>query len=318
MSKSEKFEPIDNRMLKTYPISRRKSRVSLGDMGKSWRKGESFSTFLETLPHVLAGNHIRQIIKSISNAYKSGNTVITGMGAHVIKVGLSPVVIDLMKRGIITAVALNGAGIIHDFEMAMAGCTSEDVAQSLGSGQFGMAKETGEFLNEAIRGALNKEMGLGRAVGRMILEKNLPFSDISILAAGYRLEIPVTVHIAFGTDIIHLHPSFDPAKTGEATHRDFRVFASVVSTLENGVYLNIGSAVIMPEVFLKAVTMVRNLGYHVDKFTTVNIDFIRHYRPMTNVVHRPTEGGGKGYNLIGHHELMLPLIAAGVIETLDR
>jgi hypothetical protein len=240
------------------------------------------------------------------------------MGAHVIKVGLSPVIIDLMKRGLITAVALNGAGIIHDFELALAGCTSEDVAQSLASGQFGMAKETGECLNEAVQEGANEEIGLGLAVGRMIHEKKLPYSDISILAEGYRLNIPVTVHVAFGTDIIHLHPSFDSAKTGKATYRDFQIFASVISSLQGGIYLNIGSAVIMPEVFLKAITLVRNLGYNVDNFTTVNIDFLSHYRPMTNVVRRPTADTGKGYNLIGHHELILPLIAAGVIETIDK
>ncbi len=318
MDKHKKFEPIDNSMLKTYSIFQRKSKVSLNDLGKKWQKGESFSTFLETLPNVLAGNHIRKVITSISNAYKSGSTVITGMGAHVIKVGLSPVIIDLMKRGIITAVALNGAGIIHDFELALAGCTSEDVAQSLASGQFGMAKETGECLNEAVQEGANEEIGLGLAVGRMIHEKKLPYSDISILAEGYRLNIPVTVHVAFGTDIIHLHPSFDSAKTGKATYRDFQLFASVISTLQGGVYLNIGSAVIMPEVFLKAITLVRNLGYNVDNFTTVNIDFLSHYRPMTNVVRRPTADTGKGYNLIGHHELILPLIAAGVIETIDK
>ena len=317
MNPPKKFEPINNKGLKTYSISDRISKVSSEDICKPWKKGESFSAFLDTLPRILAGNQIREIITTISEAYKTGKTVIVGMGAHVIKVGLSPVIIDLMRRGVITAVALNGAGIIHDFELAMAGCTSEDVAASLGTGQFGMAGETGEFLSGAIRKASDDATGMGRAVGRMIIENEFNFADKSILAAGYELNIPVTVHVAFGTDIIHLHPAFDAAKAGETTHRDFRILSSVISTLEDGVYLNIGSAVIMPEIFLKALTLVRNLGHHVQKFTTVNMDFITHYRPMANVVHRPTAGGGKGFNLVGHHELMLPLIAAGVIESID-
>ncbi len=236
------------------------------------------------------------------------------MGAHVIKVGLNPVVIDLMERGIITAVAMNGAGIIHDFEIAMTGRTSEDVSVSIGNGAFGMARETCDFLCDAIKRAGEKSQGLGEAVGLAILEKNLPFMDKSILAAGARLGIPVTVHVAIGTDIIHMHPGFDPEAAGGASHRDFKIFASVVATLEEGVYMNVGSAVILPEVFLKAITLVRNLGNKVDNFTTVNMDFIQQYRPMVNVVNRPTARGGAGINLVGHHEIMLPLIAAGVIE----
>ncbi len=236
------------------------------------------------------------------------------MGAHVIKVGLNPVVIDLMERGIITAVAMNGAGIIHDSELAMAGQTSEDVSASIGNGSFGMAHEINSFLSDAIHKAGQKSSGLGETIGLAMIEGNLPFLDQSILAAGARLGIPVTVHVAFGTDIIHMHPGFDPNAAGAATHIDFRTFASVIATLEGGIYLNVGSAVILPEVFLKAVTLVRNLGHNLDNFTTVNMDFIRHYRPITNVVNRPTARGGQGFDLTGHHEIMLPLIAAGVIE----
>jgi hypothetical protein len=236
------------------------------------------------------------------------------MGAHVIKVGLNPIVIDLMERGVITGVAMNGAGIIHDLEIAMIGQTSEDVATALDDGSFGMARETCNFLAEVIRSAAKNGMGLGQAVGRAILDQKLPLRNKSILGAGARLGIPVTVHVAIGTDIIHMHPGFDPAAAGAATHRDFRLFASIVSTLEKGVYLNVGSAVILPEIFLKAVTLVRNLAHPLADFTTVNLDFIKHYRPLTNVISRPTAKGGRGINLVGHHEIMLPLIAAGVIE----
>jgi hypothetical protein len=212
---------------------------------------------------------------------------------------------------------MNGAGIIHDAELAMIGRTSEDVAAALGDGSFGMAQETCEFLSLAVKNVKDSKIGLGEAVGRAIIDRQLPMLDHSILAAGVRLGIPVTVHVAIGTDIIHMHPGFDPKKTGAASHHDFRRFASMVATLEKGVYLNVGSAVILPEIFLKATTLVRNLGYILDEFTTVNLDFIKHYRPLTNVIARPTARGGKGISIVGHHELLLPLIAAGVIEQLD-
>ncbi len=281
--------------------------MSSSDFAKTWQKGSYFKEFLDSLPDVLAGSHIKTVISSIAAAFKNKKTVVFAMGAHVIKVGLNTIVVDLMERGIITAVAMNGAGIIHDSELAMAGQTSED-------GSFGMAHEINSFLNNAIHQAGQKSSGLGEAIGLAMIEENLPFLDRSILAAGTRLGIPVTVHVAFGTDIIHMHPGFDPNAAGAATHIDFRTFASVIATLEGGIYLNVGSAVILPEVFLKAVSLVRNLGHNLDNFTTVNMDFIRHYRPMTNVVNRPTARGGQGFNLTGHHEIMLPLIAAGVIE----
>ena len=311
------FKPIDLSKITTYPLGDRKSKVSDLDFAKKWVKGSSFETFLEGLPNILAGSHVRAVISSIVAAYKKQKTVIFAMGAHVIKVGLNPVLIDLMERGVITAIAMNGAGIIHDFELALTGRTSEDVAASLGDGTFGMAHETCTFLADAIAKADRDAIGLGAAVGASIIEQNLPFSDNSILAAGARLGIPVTIHIAIGTDIIHMHPEFDPAKAGAASHRDFRIFASVVASLEKGVYLNVGSAVILPEVFLKAITIVRNLDYTLKNLTTVNMDFIKHYRPTTNVVNRPTAEGGRGYNLTGHHEILLPIIAAGIIEQLD-
>jgi deoxyhypusine synthase len=312
----KKFIPIDLSKIKTYCLSDRHSKVSTANFAKVSQKGASFMDFLNGLPNILAGSDIRSIIAAMVEAAGNKKTIILGMGAHVIKVGLSPVVIDLMERGIITCVAMNGAGIIHDVELAMAGHTSEDVATAIDDGSFGMAEDSGVFLSKALAESRQESEGMGRAVGRAIQEKKLPFSEQSILAAGFRLAIPVTVHVAIGTDIIHMHPQFDAARTGSATHRDFRLFSSVVATLEQGVYLNVGSAVVLPEIFLKAVTLVRNLGHTLDHFTTVNLDMITHYRPLTNVISRPTAKGGKGVNLVGHHEIMLPLIAAAVIEQL--
>jgi len=312
-----KFEPLDLSKVKTYSLLDRQSKVTTDEFAKIWQKGSSFRSFLDNLPDILAGRDLKEVISAISSAYVDNRTVLFGMGAHVIKVGLNPIIIDLMERGIITGVAMNGAGIIHDSELAMIGQTSEDVAAALGDGSFGMAHETCAFLGQAIKSINGKKTGLGEAVGRAIIDKQLPMMDQSILAAGVRLGIPVTVHVAIGTDIIHMHPGFDPQKTGAATHRDFRQFSAIVATLEKGVYLNVGSAVILPEIFLKATTLVRNLGYALDEFTTVNLDFIKHYRPLTNVIARPTAKGGKGISIVGHHEILLPLIAAGVIEELE-
>lgn len=311
-----KYAPIDLAKLKTYPLDSRRSKVSVEDFAAPWTRGSGFNAFLESLPSILAAGDLQAVIDAVVVAARAHKTVVLGMGAHVIKVGLNPILIDLLERRVLTALAMNGAGIIHDLELAMHGQTSEDVAASLQDGSFGMARETGEFLGLAIQAAGKKEMGLGAAVGQAIRDADFPHTDKSLLAACARLDIPATVHVAMGTDIIHMHPDFDPAAAGKASHRDFRLFASVVANLEAGVYLNVGSAVIMPEVFLKATTLVRNLGSRLENFTTVNMDFIRHYRPMTNVVHRPTAGGGRGFNLVGHHEIMLPLLAAGIIEKL--
>jgi deoxyhypusine synthase len=315
---AKKFQPLDLSRVKTYRLADRQSKVSTDEFARLWQTGSSFRVFLDSLPNILAGREIRDVIAAICTAYADNRTVIFGMGAHVIKVGLNPIIIDLMERGIITGVAMNGAGIIHDAELAMIGRTSEDVAAALDDGSFGMAQETCAFLSQAVKNVKDNKIGLGEAVGRAIIDRQLPMLDHSILAAGVRLGIPVTVHVAIGTDIIHMHPGFDPKKTGAATHHDFRRFASMVATLEKGVYLNVGSAVILPEIFLKATTLVRNLGYSLDEFTTVNLDFIKHYRPLTNVIARPTARGGKGISIVGHHELLLPLIAAGVIEQLDQ
>ena len=314
MTRSRDIDPIDLTGLTTVSIADRKSLVNTRDFARPWEPGGGFSDFLDRLPAILAGADLRGLIAAVADAHLGERSVILAMGAHVIKVGLSPVIIDLMERGIITAVALNGAGIIHDYELALTGTTSEDVAGGLSDGRFGVTRETGEGLAAAIRLAGAEEIGLGRAVGRSIREAGPTWEQASILAAGDRLGIPVTVHVAIGTDVIHLHPDFPPGLAGAASHLDFRIFASAVATLTDGVYLNVGSAVILPEVFLKALTLVRNRGHRVERFTAANLDFIRHYRPLTNVVARPTAAGGRGYNLVGHHEILIPLLAAGVIE----
>ncbi|MBT3177086.1 MAG: hypothetical protein HOG03_08765 [Desulfobacula sp.] len=313
---NDSFKNLDYSKFKTYSCKERVSKVNCKDFSRPWEKGGSFSIFLDKLPSILAGNDIRYIIKAISCAAKKKKQVCFAMGGHIIKTGMSPIIIDLMKKNVFTLIAMNGAGIIHDLETAMMGRTSEDVALSIGNGSFGMAKETSAFLNQAIKNAKTQSIGLGRAVGHMILKENLEFKNLSLTASGAALDIPVTVHVAIGTDIIHMHPDFDAGACGEASHYDFKWFSSNISNLENGVFINAGSAVIMPEVFLKAVSLARNLGHRLDDFTTVNLDFIRHYRPMTNVVNRPTLGKGKGFNIVGHHEILIPLIAAGVVESL--
>jgi hypothetical protein len=308
------LKPINRASLKTYSLASRESKVDRADFAHPWRPEGTLEDFLERLPKILAAKDFKAVVSAIAKAHKKNKHVVMAMGAHVMKVGLNPIVVDMMERGVITAIAMNGAGIIHDLELALIGRTSEDVLEGLEQGAFGMAKESADFLNRASGKAAKEGLGLGQAVGRAIIKENLPFVKDSILATAARLEIPATVHVAMGTDIIHIHPGFDPEAAGKASYDDFRLFASVVAALEGGVYMNIGSAVIMPEVFLKALTLVRNLGHQVKRFTTVNMDFLRHYRPMTNVVHRPTASGGQGYALIGHHEIMFPLLAAAVIE----
>ncbi|MDP2689418.1 MAG: hypothetical protein Q8P48_04830 [Deltaproteobacteria bacterium] len=309
-----KFKPLSSKGLKTYSIRDRKSKVSVEEFAALPSKGGSFGAFLESLPDILAAKDFRSVVAAVLKAHGAGKTVALGIGAHTIKVGLGPLIIDLMERGVVTAVAMNGACVVHDFETAFVGRTSEDVDSEIGSGAFGMAEETGRHINRAVRKGAKK--GLGRAVGEMIAASRYPHRDKSILAAGARCGAPVTVHVALGTDILHIHPSMDGAATGEATMADFRLFSSVVASLEGGVYINIGSAVILPEVFLKALTLARNLGHRVEGFTTVNMDFIQHYRPLTNVVRRPTQAGGAGYRLTGHHEIMVPLLYAAIIEGL--
>jgi hypothetical protein len=309
------MKKIDLTKIKTYSVKGRESKVRIDDFSRPHRKDGSFKDFFSSLPNILASQQLKDVVGAIVRARRDKRPVMLGMGAHAIKVGLNPVIIDLMERGIITSLALNGAGIIHDFELAFVGQTSEDVDKEILSGAFGMADETGSMLNQAISSTGGDE-GIGASIGRMIQTGDFPYKDKSLLATGHRLGIPVTVHVAIGTDIIHMHPSFDGKATGAAAHRDFLAFCSLVSELEGGVYINLGSAVLLPEIFLKAVTLARNLGHPITQFTTVNMDFVQHYRPNTNVVRRPTQGGGKGFALTGHHEIMLPLVAAAIIEQL--
>ncbi|KPJ63737.1 MAG: hypothetical protein AMJ45_06945 [Syntrophobacter sp. DG_60] len=314
----DEFKPISLKNIQTYSLKKRQSKVSIKDFGSSWISGGKMSLWFERLPNILAGNDLRRLIDRLTIAVKEKKTIIVAMGAHTIKVGLSPVILDLMEREIITGIAMNGAGIIHDLEVAMVGATSEDVDNELPNGRFGMAKETGEFLNRAIKEGAQKGEGLGYSVGKNILKASFPHNRFSLLAEAARMNIPLTVHVAIGTDIIHFHPTVDGSAIGKASHLDFRIFATLVSNLEGGVYINLGSAVILPEVFLKALTLVRNLGFNVKGFTTVDMDFIRHYRPMVNVVKRPTLEGGEGFSLTGHNEIMFPLLAAALIENLEK
>jgi deoxyhypusine synthase len=312
------YEYLSLKGVKTCSIRKRKSKVSLDSFATLSSKGDTLSTFLAKLPDYLAVRDFKAVVKAIARANREKRPVILGMGAHPIKVGLSPLIIDLMQRGIITALATNGACIIHDFELAFIGHTSEDVAKELCSGMFGMAEETGMYLNKAIKDGFKKGDGIGRSVGKMIYKNKFRYKEKSIFANAYAIDIPATVHVAIGTDIIHMHPEVDGAAIGETSFRDFRLFTSVITDLEGGVYINLGSSVILPEVFLKALTIARNLGYKIENITTVNMDFIQHYRPRENVLRRPTLGKGVAFALTGHHEIMFPLLAAAIIEEIER
>jgi hypothetical protein len=310
-------QPIDRSAVTTVPARRRSSKLRLVDEARPHRPGASFAEFLETLPAVLGAADLKAVIDDWARACQRGRTVIWGFGAHLIKVGLAPVVVDLMHRGAIGGLMMNGAGCVHDLELAMMGRTSEDVAAGLDDGSFGMARETGERLNQAICRGAEAGLGMGEAVGREILEGKYPHRERSVLASAVQLGIPATVHVAIGTDIHHMHPGADGAALGATSYRDFETLAGLVARLERGVVFNVGSAVILPEVFLKALSLARNLGYKVERFTAVNLDFIRHYRPSLNIVERPTRLGGKGISLIGHHEICVPLLAAGLVEALE-
>jgi hypothetical protein len=310
------FPPLDFDRIRTYPIRERPNKVHLDEMARVWKKGGSFAQFMDSLPRILVGNDFRAIVEATVGAVRNKKPVVIMMGAHTIKCGLNPVFIDLMKRGVISAVASNGAGAIHDFELAYIGETSEDVQRGLDDGSFGMIDETGRLMNQALAAGVKQGVGAGRALGEAIVTGQFRNRELSILHQGVVSNVPVTVHIAIGTDIIHQHPTTDGGVLGEATYLDFQKFAAVVAKLEGGIVLNIGSAVVMPEVFLKALTIARNLGSTVDNFTTVNFDMIRHYRPTENVVRRPTHKGGRGYYIVGHHELLVPLWAAATLEQL--
>jgi len=310
--------PLSLDRVKTYPLASRRSRVERSAFARPHRRGAGLSSFLDGLPRILAGETLRSLRDEILRARARRRPIVWGLGAHVIKVGLSPVVIDLMERGLVTAVALNGAGVVHDFELALAGRTSEDVEAGLGTGAFGMARETGDEVNRAIVAGDRDGLGLGAAVGRYLSTRRprARHADLSLLAAAWRLDLPATVHVAIGTDVVHVHPACDPGAVGRASHLDFRTFAGEVARLGGGgVYLNVGSAVVLPEVFLKAVTLARNLGHRLSDFATASLDFLQPYRPGVNVVERPVKGSGRGYRLTGHHEILLPLLAAALVET---
>ncbi|MFH1782209.1 MAG: hypothetical protein ABH848_01165 [Candidatus Omnitrophota bacterium] len=309
---------IDLSKLKTYPLSKRKNKVKYQDFAKPSSKGISFSAFYNSLPNILIGISFRKIVSAIVEAHKKKKPVIVMMGSHVIKCGMNPVLIELMKKGVITHIALNGSGAIHDFEIALIGKTSEDVGTSLEDGSFGMSKETALYINGAMGEAVERDIGAGEAIGRVIDEEKLKFRNQSLLYNAIKCGVGTTIHIAIGTDIIHQHPSCDGANLGEASLRDFHNFIQSVAGLGGGgVILNLGSSVILPEVFLKAINVARNLGYKVREFTACNFDMISHYRPNQNVVKRPVSSGGSGYNIVGHHEIMIPLLAQAVIEGIE-
>jgi hypothetical protein len=308
------YDDFDLSGIKTYPLESRPSKIRHVDFARPAGVGATIGGFVDSLPNILAAADFKAVVRAIVDAKRRDAGVLWGLGAHVIKTGLGPVLIDLMERGFVSAVATNGAGVIHDFEVALAGATSEDVDAALAPGRFGMAEETGRLLNGAINDGVAAGLGLGQAVARFIQAKQPPYARASVLAAAARLEIPITVHVAVGTDIIHMHPAASGAALGEGSLRDFRYFVSNVVRLERGVYLNCGSAVVLPEVFLKAVALARNRGAALAELTTVDLDFVRMYRPQTNVVSRPTAGTGRGYSILGHHEVMIPLLAAAIIE----
>jgi len=316
------IQPITLGAIHTYPLASRKSKVSIRDFAKAPTANASLAKFLDSLPNVLAAEDLRQLLGAIHSARKQRKAILWGIGGHVIKVGLGPVLIDLMKRGFVSGIAMNGAALIHDFEIALVGNTSEDVEAGIGEGQFGMAAETGQYINEFAKLAHRLRIGYGEAAGQFLTSGiiEVKYSESSVLVAAYKQRIPVTIHLAIGTDIPHMHPAASGAALGDATHHDFRLFCALVQQMHpGGVYLNWGSAVLLPEVFLKAVSVVRNLGVPLRPITTANFDFIQHYRPLQNVVKRPTAPArgrsgpeSHGYAITGHHELLLPLVAAAL------
>ena len=316
MSIYENLSPIDLEKIKTYELASRPSKVTVRDFAVPVAEEDSLREFLNKLPNILAVQSLREIAAQIRRARDSNKPIVWGIGGHVIKTGLAPVLIDLMRKGFVSAIAANGSVLVHDTEIALVGFTSEDVDATLGKGDFGAARETGEILNSAAQRGNRDKIGLGEAMGREVYEQNPPNADVSLLCQTYKNKIPFTVHLTIGADIGHFHASCDGAALGAVSHTDFRLFCSIVKEFGGGgVYLNLGSAVVLPEIFLKAVTVVRNLGFALEDFTTANFDFIQHYRPVTNVVRRPTDrGAGRGFSVTGHHEIMIPLLAAHILS----
>lgn len=315
MSVYEEIKPLALEDVNTYPLASRPSKVTVEDFAQPFGEEATLKDFLSSLPNILAVQSIREIAARMRRARELGRPIVWGIGGHVVKTGLAPLIIELMRRGFVTGIAANGSVLVHDAEVALVGSTSEDVDATLGAGAFGAADETGKLLNEAARSAAKEGVGLGEALGRLLVESEPKHADLSLLCATYNSRAPFTAHVAIGTDITHFHPQADGAALGAATHTDFRLLSELVRRMNGGgVYLNVGSAVILPEVFLKCVTLVRNLGHPLEDFTTANFDFIQSYRPLTNVVRRPTSGGaGRGFSITGHHELTLPLLAAELL-----
>ena len=309
------LRPLRLAEVKTYPLAERASKVSLEDFSRPIEANSTLQVFLASLPNILAVQSLRQLSARMRRARDLGKPIIWGIGGHVIKTGLAPVIIDLMKRGFVTAIAANGSVLVHDAEIAMVGSTSEDVDATLAEGVFGGAEETGRLLNTAAQDGARDGIGLGESMGRALLSITPKHREYSLLCAAYESRVPFTAHITIGGDIAHFHPNVDGASLGATTHTDFRLLAELVKRMNaGGVYLNVGSAVVLPEVFLKCVTLVRNLGHPLTDITTANLDFIQSYRPLTNVVRRPTEdGAGRGFSITGHHELTIPLLAAELI-----
>lgn len=315
MLRKSKYEEINLEHLTTFPMSELERKVELGEFSKPLKAGATFTDFINSLPHILAAKDIIKLSEMIANAYLNEKAVIVMFGGHVIKTGLASIIIDFMKRGIVTTLATHGASIIHDSEIALFGRTSEDVAEGLADGSFGMSRDTANFINGAIADPDNQNLGFGEALGGALVASNAPCAHLSLLCNAYQLNVPFCVHVALGTDIIHQHPTANGEAIGRASLRDFRIFSREVGRLDSGgVVLNFGSAVILPEVFLKAVSVSRNLGYPVHGFTSANFDMFTHYRPTQNVLKRPTLTGGKWYNFIGHHEINIPLLFALVNE----
>ncbi len=314
------YQPMSLKKIKTYSLMDRDNKVNVKDHFASVPADQcSFREFYASLPNLLGAESLRAVVTAVVNAHRKQRPVVLAMGGHVIKCGLQPVLKTLIESGIITAVAMNGSVVIHDYEVSLAGATSEDVGAVLQSGDFGFSRETGQGINAALAQGQKDGVGYGRAVGEAIIRNDHPYRDYSLLASCVENEIPVTVHVAIGTDIIHQHPQADGAIIGELSMRDFHLLTSVVADLgDGGVWLNVGSAVLLPEVFLKALSVAQNLGYHVDNFTTANFDMIQHYRPLQNVVKRPTSGQGRGYTITGHHEINIPLLACAVLDELAK
>lgn len=316
MSIYDKYKPAEFDEVETYDLFTRPSKVTVSDFARPIEPGASIDDFLDSLPSILAGDSLPELARRIVRAKDRGKPVIWGIGGHVIKTGLAPLLIDLSDRGFVSAIAFNGSVLVHDSEIAIAGFTSEDVDATLGKGDFGAARQTGELLNSGSLRAVRDSIGLGEAVSAELVEAGPSFAEYSLLCHSYAAKVPVTAHLTIGADIGHFHPTVDGGALGAASHTDFRLFCSLVREMnEGGVYINFGSAVVLPEVFLKAVTVNRNLGYALADITTANFDFIQHYRPLTNVVKRPTsDGAGRGFAITGHHEIMLPLLAAAIVS----